>query len=63
MEVCTLKKFCNDNSSKGKAKFKVSCEFCREELAYHVAMSAMHEHLKHKHPIEMEADQPRRIWT
>ena len=53
-----------ENSSKGKAKFKVICKYFREELAYRGAMSAMHEHLKRKHPIETEADQPRRrIWT
>ena len=53
------------NSSKEKTTLKVSCKFCREELTYHGATSAMHEHcLKCKHPIEMEGDQPRaRIWT
>jgi len=54
----------SENSSKEKTKFKVSCKFCREELAYHGATSTMHDHLKRKHPIEMEGDQPRtRIWT
>ena len=44
----------SENSSKEKTKFKVSCKFCREELAYHGATSAMHERLKRKHPIQME---------
>ena len=58
------KRLHSENSSKEKTKFKVSCKFCREELAYHGATSAMHDHLKCKHPIEMEGDQPRtRIWT
>jgi len=44
---------------------KVSCKFCREELTYHGATSAMQEHcLKRKHPIQTEDDKPRaRIWT
>ena len=43
----------SESSSKGKANFsKFSLEFTR-----HGAMSSMHEHLKHKHPVEMEADQ------
>ena len=59
-----FEKVCTVNSSKEKTKFKVSCKFCTEELAYHGATSAMREHLKHKHPIETEGDQPRtRIWT
>jgi len=54
----------SENSSKGKTNFKVSCKFCWEQFTHHGAMSAMHEHLKHKHPIETEVDQPRtRMWT
>ena len=53
------KRLHSENSSKEKTKFKVSCKFCREELAYHGATSAMHEHLKCKHPTETEGDQPR----
>ena len=49
----------SENSSKGKAKYRVSCTFCGEELAYHGATSAMHEHLKRKHPIETADDQPK----
>jgi len=37
----------SESSSKGKANFKVSCKFCREEFTHHGAMSSMHEHLKH----------------
>lgn len=48
----------SENSTKGKAKYRVSCTFCGDELAYHGATSAMHEHLKRKHPIETAADQP-----
>ena len=35
----------SENSSKGKAKFKISCRFCKEELAYHGATITMHEHI------------------
>ena len=53
----------SESSSKGNTNFKVSCKFCREEFTHHGAMGSVHEHLKHKHPIEMEADQPRtRVW-
>ena len=53
------------NSSKENTTLKVSCKFCREELTYHGATSAMQEHcLKRKHPIQTEDDKPRaRIWT
>ena len=49
----------SEKSCKGKAKYRVSCTFCGEELAFHGATTAMHEHLKRKHPIETEADQPK----
>jgi len=35
----------SENSSKGKAKFKVSCRFSKEELAYHGVTITMHEHI------------------
>ena len=47
----------SENSTKGKAKYRVSCTFCGDKLAYHGETSAMHEHLKRKHPIETAADQ------
>ena len=49
----------NSTGSKSKAKYRVSCTFCQEELTFHETTSVMHEHLKRKHPIETAADQPK----
>ena len=47
----------SESNSKGKSKYRVSCKFCGEELAYHGATTAMNEHLKRKHPVDAQADQ------
>ena len=47
------------SNSKGKSKYRISCKFCGEELAYHGATTAMNEHLKRKHPVDAQADQPK----
>ena len=50
-----LKKVSNSESTNnGKAKCRVSCNFCGEELAYHGATSTMNEHLKRKHSVETD---------
>ena len=57
-----LKKFCTVKIAvMGRQSLKLVVSFVG---AYHGATSAMHEHLKHKYPIETEGDQPgTRIWT
>ena len=42
------------STNNGKAKCRVSCNYCGEELAYHGATSTINEHLKRKHPIETD---------
>ena len=49
--VCTVK-----IAVMGRLSLKLVVSFVG---TYHRAMSAMHEHLKRKHPIETEGDQPK----
>ena len=37
-------------------KGRVTCKFCGEQLAYHGATTMMNEHLKHKHPTNIEVE-------
>ena len=57
--VCWEKVLNSESNSKGKSKYRVSCKFCGEGLAYHGATTAMNEHLKRKHPVDAQADQPK----
>ena len=52
----------SESTNNGKAKCRVSCNFCSEELAYHGATSTMNEHLKHRHPVETnQAPKPKQL--
>ena len=44
----------SESTNNGKAKCRVSCDFCGEEFAYHGATSTVNKHLKRKLPIETD---------